>query len=156
MWSRVLEAVKRDGFDLKFIEVAGPDHVVPTRVYEQFGWDFDIYRTILSNAGREFDLLQPRGQLERMRGYGFWEDVIDFTKATNPITDNTNSEHEIAEERAIDRKSRFTLLLPPSTVGATEQPHESRWTSLATKSTKTHANKHMYQRMIASRTRTKN
>ncbi|EXF81357.1 hypothetical protein CFIO01_01019 [Colletotrichum fioriniae PJ7] len=124
MWSRVLEAVKRDGFDLKFIEVAGPDHVVPTRVYEQFGWDFDIYRTILSNAGREFDLLQPGGQLERMRGYGFWEDAIDFAKATKPISDYTNSEHEIVEERAIDRKSRFTLLLPPSTVEAIEQTHE--------------------------------
>ncbi|KXH47849.1 hypothetical protein CNYM01_01367 [Colletotrichum nymphaeae SA-01] len=124
MWSRVLGAVKRDGFDLKFIEVAGPDHVVPTRVFKPFGWDFEVYRTILSNAGREFDLLQPGGQLERMRGYGYWEDAIDYTKAANPKNDYTDSEHEMVEERTIISKSGFTLLSPPSIVGATPQLHE--------------------------------
>ncbi|KXH49784.1 hypothetical protein CSIM01_03921 [Colletotrichum simmondsii] len=124
MWSRVLGAVKRDGFDLKFIEVAGPDHVVPTSVFKPFGWDFEVYRTILSNAGREFDLLQPGGQLERMRGYGYWEDAIDYTKAANPKNDFTDSEHEIVEERTIVSKSRFTLLSPPSIVETTTQPHE--------------------------------
>ncbi|KAK0374399.1 hypothetical protein CLIM01_08235 [Colletotrichum limetticola] len=126
MWSRVLGAVKRDGFNLKFIEVAGPDHVVPTRVFKPFEWDFEIYRTILSNAGREFDLLQPGGQLERMRGYGYWEDAIDYTKAANSKNDYPDSEHEMVEdmERTIVSKPRFTLPSPPSTVGANAQPHE--------------------------------
>ncbi|KAK1466683.1 hypothetical protein CCUS01_07293 [Colletotrichum cuscutae] len=114
MWSRVLGAVKRDGFNLKFIE-----------------------RTILSNAGREFDLLQPGGQLERMRGYGYWEDAIDYTKAANPKNDYPDSEHEMVEdmERTIVSKPRFTLPLPPSTVGANAQPHEGRWISFTIKNT---------------------
>ncbi|UQC82068.1 uncharacterized protein CLUP02_07554 [Colletotrichum lupini] len=126
MWSRVLGAVKRDGFNLKFIEVAGPDHVVPTRVFQPFEWDFEIYRTILSNAGREFDLLQPGGQIERMRGYGYWEDAIDYTKAANPKNNYPDSEHEMVEdmERTIVSKPRFTLPSPPSTVGANAQPNE--------------------------------
>ncbi|KAL0779961.1 hypothetical protein CaCOL14_004445 [Colletotrichum acutatum] len=75
-------------------------------------------------AGREFDLLQPGGPLEKMRGYGFWEDAIDYTKAMNQKTDYTNAVHQIVEERAIEHNSRFTLLLPPSIAGAAEQPHQ--------------------------------
>ncbi|KXH68418.1 hypothetical protein CSAL01_00291 [Colletotrichum salicis] len=68
-----------------------------------------------------------------MRGYGSWENAIDNTKIANPKSAYANS--EVAEERAIDRKSSFDLLLPLSTVEAPEQPHEAgdhkRGTSMA-------------------------
>ncbi|KAK1637621.1 hypothetical protein BDP81DRAFT_517043 [Colletotrichum phormii] len=124
MWYRVLESVKRDGFNLKFIEVVGPDHIVPTRVYEPYGWNLPgLHRTIMSNAGRPCDLLKLGGKLDKMRGYGSWENAIDYTKVANPKSGYAKS--EVAEERAIDRKSSFDSLLLLSTVQAPEQPHEA-------------------------------
>ncbi|GKT41050.1 uncharacterized protein ColSpa_01231 [Colletotrichum spaethianum] len=66
LWKDLKVAIKMDGFDLRFTNVLGPDHISRFGSYSGLNWG--CYETITSDAGRQSDLVKANGSLFTLPG----------------------------------------------------------------------------------------
>ncbi|KAK1962435.1 hypothetical protein LY78DRAFT_251133 [Colletotrichum sublineola] len=59
--AKLEKAVERDGFEIQFTAVLGPDYIARFQPYD--GWSWGCHETITSDAGRSSDLVKPDGSL---------------------------------------------------------------------------------------------
>jgi hypothetical protein len=71
---RLTQAINKDGFDLKFVVVAGPDHIKRDSAPPCNPWDCE--EIIVSNVGRAADFVTYRQALAQLNGCGPWKSII--------------------------------------------------------------------------------
>jgi hypothetical protein len=71
---RLTQAINKDGFDLKFVVVAGPDHIKRDSAPPCNPWDCE--EIIVSNVGRAADFVTYRQALAKLNGCGPWKSII--------------------------------------------------------------------------------
>ncbi|KAI1408628.1 hypothetical protein F5Y13DRAFT_194102 [Hypoxylon sp. FL1857] len=76
----------RDGFDLQFVWLGGPDHVGR---YHASDSPWDCKDMIVTDAGREADFVKADGSLDRITGCGSWTPVSLDKKKTIQEATNT-------------------------------------------------------------------